>query len=179
MTAPVDMVEVLARLEIQEAMGRYVHLIDRGRTAEVPGLFAPDGILHPHGLDKCHGREAIAGFLQSSRESRGAGPAVGRIRHHVSSVLIELESPTAALARSYFIAMNSRGPDHWGVYRDRWTCHGGRWMLGHRSVTIEGAVPDGWIGGGSGPVKFIPERDAPDLAKKVYSSTGSVPRDRR
>ena len=68
------------------------------------------------------------------------------IRHHVTSVLVEVESPTAATARAYFFAITERGPDHWGRYRDRLLLHEGRWRFAHRRVRTDGAAAGAWAG---------------------------------
>jgi SnoaL-like domain len=145
-----------AQLGILSTMGRYIYAVDHGNTDKILELFTHDGVLHPHGLSECRGRAAIAAFIEASRESRSVGPDVGRVRHHVSSVHIELDDREHARAWSYFLALNATGPDHWGVYRDRLTRVDEQWLFQHRSVAIEGATPDGWIGSGTGPVKFEP-----------------------
>lgn len=131
----------------------YPHAVDAGRSDEVGALFGDEGMLVVHGGRECRGAGNVVAFLEQSRASRsGAQPL--RLRHHVSSQHVSLESGGAARATSYFVAMGPTGPDHWGVYRDRLVRTGGVWLFAERRVTIEGADPGGWVGSGAAPVPF-------------------------
>jgi hypothetical protein len=141
------------RIGIGVTTALYVETVDGGDIDGFVALFADDGILHPHGLPPSAGRERIREFLTSSRASRPTG---GSIRHNVSSERIRLGGGDSAEATSYFLAMGVRGPDHWGTYHDELIKVDGEWLFRSRTVTIEGADPDGWIGSGAGPVKFAP-----------------------
>src|SRR5690606_3444284 len=96
-------------------------------------------------------RDEVVRFLVGSRDTKGEGSF--RLRHHVSSVRIRIADEDHATAQSYFLAVESGlGPDHWGVYRDELVRENGAWRFARRTVTIEGATPNGWIGSGKGPV---------------------------
>ena len=62
------------------------------------------------------------------------------LRHHVSSVKIDLTGPDTASAASYFLVFTEVGLDHWGRYADRLVRAGGSWLIAHRKVRLDGAV---------------------------------------
>ena len=138
--------ELLAREQIRDTVARYAHLVDAGRFDELVALFTPDGVLEANDLPPAAGHEAIRAFLGGTKARLAAATAHPWIRHHVASVLIDVESPEAATARSYFLAITERGPDHCGRYRDRLVLHEGRWRFRHRRVRTDGAGPDAWAG---------------------------------
>lgn len=152
--------ELAARLEIELTLRAYVHAVDHGLFAELLALFQPSGSLVPHGLDACRGHAAIQAFLTGSRRTRRPEAGFGRVRHHVTAAQIDFDSSDAARALSYFSAISGVGLDHWGVYRDELRRQDGSWLFARRVVELEGANPRGWIGSGSGPVKFEPLDDA-------------------
>jgi hypothetical protein len=63
----------------------------------------------------------------------------------VSNLLIELEGPDRARARSYFLAVTDRGTDHWGRYRDDLLRTNDGWRFAHRRVRTDGAGPGSWV----------------------------------
>lgn len=131
--------EMMARLSIQDTLAQYVRWADAGRAEAFAGVFAEDGVYTlPDRV--CKGREAIAGFLQEMAATFSAHLSGGRIRHHVSSVFIELQGPDVAKASAYFIAVGPHGPDHWGNYRDRLIRVGDRWLFAERRVQIDGRL---------------------------------------
>jgi hypothetical protein len=150
-TTPLE--NLLAHQAITELLGQYVAGVDRGEPERTAGLFGEHGVLEVHGGREYAGRDGVREFLSGSRIP-GAMNAFGRIRHHVSSLVIELDSPESATASSYFLAVSRIGPDHWGTYRDELEARDGSWSFRRRQVTIEGASPEGWIGSGAGPVSF-------------------------
>ncbi|HJQ82688.1 MAG TPA: nuclear transport factor 2 family protein [Candidatus Binatia bacterium] len=123
---------------IQDTIVRYAHLVDRGRIDELLELFAEDATLEAGDAPPAHGRAAIRAFFTATGERLAAATARPMIRHHVSSVLVTMETPDAATADSYFLAVTERGPDHWGRYRDRLVRREGRWVFQHRRVRVDG-----------------------------------------
>jgi len=130
--------EVGARDAIRELIASYAHAVDRGRFAEMAALFSPEGTLEVDGRPPLIGREAIAGMLGGVKSQLGATGSGAFIRHHVSSVSIELTSRHEAKAWSYFLAVTHRGPDHWGRYRDDLTLAGESWWFLRRRVSVDG-----------------------------------------
>jgi hypothetical protein len=136
--------ELAARERIRETLARYAHCADRGRFEELVALFTEDGALDIEGRDPIVGRVAILDFVGRTKRSLAVGSVQPFIRHHVSSVRIDVESPSQARAASYFLAITDRGPDHWGRYRDELAQVGGLWLFRRRMVRVDGRAPQGW-----------------------------------
>src|SRR5262249_28471296 len=71
------------------------------------------------------------------------------MRHHVTSLRIEVSAPGEATSASYFLVVGDHGPDHWGRYRDRYTHRDGRWLFARRQVRVDGRAPSSAIAGRS------------------------------
>lgn len=134
-----ELQEMMARLSIQDTLARYVRCADSGRAEELAGLFAEDCVYTPPGR-VCRGRAGVVGYLREMVDVFLAHPTAGRLRHHMSSVVIEMQGPTEAKASAYFIAVGPHGPDHWGNYRDRLKPVGNRWLFAERRVQIDGCI---------------------------------------
>jgi hypothetical protein len=139
-----EMWELLAREQIRETLARYAHCADTGHFAELAELFVEGGVLEIDGRAPLRGRQEIAALLVNTKASLAATLEHPLIRHHVASVMIALHSPDEASARSYFLAITARGPDHWGRYRDQLTRAGERWLFRHRRVRPDGHAPSSW-----------------------------------
>jgi hypothetical protein len=137
--------EIEARLEIQDTLARYVRWADAGRTGEFAGLFTEDCIYDILGCEH-RGRAAVAAFFEGKKKAFVEHYGGARIRHHMSSIVIELLGPTEAHASAYFMAVGPNGPDHWGNYRDRLKRVGDRWLFAERHVQVAGRV-DGCVVG--------------------------------
>jgi hypothetical protein len=137
-----DSSEAIAREQIRDVISRYNHAGDRGNLEALVLCFAEDGVLDLEDEDDFVGRAAIharlGGVVQDSI-SRGARALV---RHHVSSVKIELTSSDTATAASYFLVFTEVGLDHWGRYADRLVRSVGEWRFAHRKVRVDGAAPN-------------------------------------
>lgn len=131
--------EIEARLEIQDTLARYVRWADGGRTEEFAGLFTEDCLYDVLG-EPHRGRAAVVAFFEGKKSSFAEHYRGGRIRHHTSSIFIELLGPTEANASAYFMAVGPHGPDHWGNYRDRLVKVGGNWLFAERHVYVTGRV---------------------------------------
>ena len=133
--------ELTARELVRETLARYTHLVDRGRIDELVLLFAEDGTLEAGDRPPAHGHEAIRAFFAGTKDRLAAAATRPLIRHHVSSVLVEVASPESATAVSYFLAITERGPDHWGRYQDRLVQRTGRWLFQSRRARSDGYAP--------------------------------------
>ena len=120
-------------------------------ASEKAALFAEDGSLTVHGGEKFTGKSTIEEVFRKFDKSKRPGLPY---RHHLSSIKITLSSNREAEASSYFLVMGNTAPDHWGIYRDTLVRLNGEWLFKTRTITIEGAEPDGWIGSGASPLKF-------------------------
>jgi 3-phenylpropionate/cinnamic acid dioxygenase small subunit len=136
--------ELAAREGVRDTIARYAHCVDGGRFDELVDLFLPDGVLEVEGEASHRGRDAIRAFVAGVGHDIAASTGVPRIRHHVGNVLVELEGPDRARARSYFLAVTDRGVDHWGRYRDELVPLGERWRFALRQVRTDGAAPGSW-----------------------------------
>lgn len=142
--------ELLDRAAIEALIGDYAEAADRGRSADLAALFAPDGVLEIIGdtfdASRNNGREAIFARLERNRTliPPGAGPPL--LRHHIATVRVRPTGPGTARADAYFLAVTAAGPDHWGRYSDRLveTADDG-WRFGHRKVIHEGRAAGSWL----------------------------------
>ena len=130
--------ELAAREGIRHTIARYAHCADSGRFDEMVSLFTEDGALEIDGRATFRGRAAILDFLTDTKKNLQADAERPFIRHHVSSVLIDLTAAGQAKASSYFFCITQRGPDHWGRYRDRFVLREGMWLFAHRRVQLDG-----------------------------------------
>src|SRR2546422_11647547 len=111
--------ELIARELVRETVMRYVHLVDAGRIDELLELFAEDATLEAGERPPARGGAAIRALFLDTQTRLAAATTRPLIRHHVSSLEVDVLGPARATARSYFLAITERGPDHWGRYRDR------------------------------------------------------------
>jgi SnoaL-like domain len=132
--------EIEARLSVQATMSRYTRFVDAGRPDQLSLLFAEPMHYDMGGGRVVHSRDDLIAHVEAIKSTFRAAENFGRIRHHVSSVVIEFSAADRARATSYFVAMSGAGPDHWGVYRDELACQGGDWLFARRVVTVEGAA---------------------------------------
>ena len=134
--------DLLARESIRDLLATYTHAGDHGDAAGVAACFAVDGVLDvgDHG-GRWEGRAEIERALRAVADRVAtAGTSAGPVRHHVSSVLIDLDHHDSAAVHSYFLVMTSIGVDHWGRYRDQVveTAPGGPWQFKERVVRVDG-----------------------------------------
>ena len=139
-----DGLELAAREAIRETVASYAHYADSGRFAEFAALFAAEGVLEVRGQTPLRGRDAIQDFLEGVGVQLRDATTVPMIRHHVSNLTIDVESPSEARGACYFLAVTEHGVDHWGRYRDRYVSEGDRWLFAHRLVRTDGTTPGGW-----------------------------------
>ena len=130
--------ELIAREGIRETVARYAHLVDAGRIEELIALFAEDAVLEAGDLPPARGRAAIEALFRGTGSRLASASTRPLIRHHVSNLVIDVTGPDTADARSYFLAITERGPDHWGRYRDQLVRIGERWLFTSRLVRVDG-----------------------------------------
>ena len=135
--------ELVARECIRDTVARYNHAGDSGRYDDMIGCFTDDGVLAVIGGDEHHGHAGLLAFFAGVGGS--AEPGFTHLRHCVTNLLIDVESPEAATAQSYFQVITDIGLDHWGRYRDRFVAVGDRWLLAHRSVKTDGYAPNSFF----------------------------------
>jgi SnoaL-like domain len=137
-----DTSEAIAREQIRDVISRYNHAGDRGDLDELVRCFAENGVLDLEDEDDFVGRAAILARLRGVVRDSVSRGARALVRHHVSSVKIELTGADSAVAASYFLVFTEVGLDHWGRYADRLLRADGAWLLAHRKVRVDGATPE-------------------------------------
>ena len=113
--------------ECARLINQYANLNDEARWKEAVSLYAEDGLMtRPTAPDvEIVGREALlAAFL--ARPARTS-------QHVVANVVVYVESPTAARAKSVILLfLDKEGPPLIGTYRDRFVLTGEGWRFSER-----------------------------------------------
>lgn len=128
--------EATDREAIRVLMARYNINGDQGRIEALAATFADDGVLTFSGQVA----EGKAEIVQRLSPGGTRNPALTVSRHHLTTALIEIDGETAR-GRSYFQVMTDIGPDHHGVYVDRFVKRGGKWRIARREVRIDWQSP--------------------------------------
>jgi ketosteroid isomerase-like protein len=142
--------ELLDRAAIETLLGDYAEAADRGRSNDLAGLFAADGVLEITGesfdAGLYRGRAEIVARLERTREEMPTTEAAPLLRHHLATVRVRPTTVDVARVDAYFLAVTGSGPDHWGRYSDRVvrTAQDG-WRFAHRKVVHEGHAADSWL----------------------------------
>jgi len=125
------------REEIRILVTRLALCGDRGRFADLAACFTEDGMLD-WATGSGRGRAAIAANIATGR---GHQP-IRLVRHHLTGFDIDLASDRASAAgRIGFFALTDAGPDHAGVYLDRYARDAGGWLIAHREVRVAWQAP--------------------------------------
>ena len=140
--------ELLARESIRKTIANYTMAGDRLRIEDFVAQFTEDAILESDGVvesDAFHyrGRQAMREWF-----GRWSQPATADkthqatfVRHHLSTMQIELTSEDRARARTYWVAYTNIGPDHAGYYLDEFQRVEGDWLIAHRKVRMDWRSP--------------------------------------
>jgi hypothetical protein len=146
-----DASEAVSREQIRDVISRYNHAGDRGDLDALVRCFTDNGVLDLEGEDDLHGRAAIHRHLTGVVHALADKSERPLLRHHVSSVLIDLTGPDTASAACYFLVFTDIGLDHWGRYADRLVRSGGAWLIAHRKVRVDGAAHNSRMASGRRP----------------------------
>jgi hypothetical protein len=130
----VDMALLQAIEGVRRTLARYNIAGDRGRSEELASTFQVSGVLETPGR-RLLGRAAITEEL--ARLQAGMDPRLTRVRHHLTTSLIDIEPPDLAKARSYFLVTTDIGIDHAGVYTDTLRLQEGEWLFESRKVRLD------------------------------------------
>jgi hypothetical protein len=140
--------ELLAREGIRQTIANYTVAGDRLRIEDFVAQFTEDGVLESEGMidsDAFHyrGRHELRAWL-----TRWSKPATGVkthqatfVRHHLTTMQIELTGEDRARARTYWVAYTDIGPDHAGSYLDEFHEVDGRWLIAQRKVRMDWRSP--------------------------------------
>lgn len=123
---------------IHELMARYNIEGDRGNITGLAAVFTEDGVLE-FGGQASTGQAAIRERLSGGRAPRN--PALTVVCHHLTTSSVEVDGDNAR-GRTYFAVLTDIGPDHHGVYVDRFRRTPEGWRIAHREVRIDWQSPD-------------------------------------
>jgi hypothetical protein len=146
--------ELLAREAIRATMARYNTAGDRLKVEDYVACFTEDGIMEVQHPDpactfRYEGREAIRAWQSRWLDRTQSDVPVHRasfVRHHLSTCRIDLTGPDTADTRTYWVAWTDVGPDHAGVYVDRFRKVGDEWLIAHRRVREDWRSPQSLFG---------------------------------
>jgi SnoaL-like domain len=143
--------ERLAREAIRDTLARYNMAGDRLRLDDFVAVFTKDAVLESD-VFRCEGRAGIRdwfGGFGRTPETRPdpARPAPTVVRHQLATCRIELTGADTAEARTYWTVFSDIGPDHGGVYSDRFRREGERWLIAHRRIRVDWKAPGTLFGG--------------------------------
>jgi hypothetical protein len=132
--------ELNARECIRDTIARYNHAGDRGKFDDMVDCFIDDGVLEIYPSTRHVGRRELRSFFGNVTAGDGATSRITVLRHCITNVLINVQSPTKATSRAYFQVITDVGLDHWGTYRDRLVADTatGPWLFAERSVKTDG-----------------------------------------
>ena len=131
-----DVQALLDKQAITEVLHRYCRGIDRADRATLASAYWPDA--YEEHASEYNG--PVAGFFDYAMK------AVARMHtaHRLSNILIDVVSPTRAVAESYVWAYHSVPPElgeydliAGGRYLDKLEKRGGEWRILHRDLMID------------------------------------------
>ena len=135
--------ELVARESIRDLVARYNANADSGRFDQVLECFAPDALMELDGTPYRGHQEIRSIFIGAAeRARRGPGPVL--VRHHTSTLQIDVAGPSEASSRCYYQVLSASGLDHWGRYLDRYGVRNGEWKFLHRREFLDGFAPGSW-----------------------------------
>jgi hypothetical protein len=123
---------------IRRTLNRYTIAVDRARPQEVAATFVEDGVLHTLAGEQ-KGRAAILAALTGMQAANN--PRLTRVRHHLTTCLIDFTAADRATARTYFFVVTDIGMDHTGSYHDVLHLQEGQWLFKLRRVFIDWISP--------------------------------------
>jgi hypothetical protein len=145
----IDLDEMLARENIRDLMASYAMAGDMLQTEAFVAVFTEDGILESDGVPdagafRYAGRDALRNWMNRWAQ-KGDAPLrayrAKRLRHHLSTSLIELTGTDTARALTYWTAYTDTGVDHGGVYIDWFRKTDDSWLIAHRKVRLDWRSP--------------------------------------
>ena len=152
--------ELLAREAIRDTIAKYNVSGDRLKAEDYAACFTEDGIIESttKGVRDNFRYEGRAAILEWQNAWRNAKPGqetrkdVVRkatfVRHNLTTCKIDLTGPDTADVRTYWMVITDAGPDHSGVYVDKFRVEDGQWLIAHRKVRTDWFSPDSRFGGG-------------------------------
>ena len=132
-----DQEELVAHIEIRQALARYCQGIDRGDAALIASAYHPGAPDHHGTFDGT--AEQFAAYVVAKFDQPGI---VGQ--HHITNVYAEIAGARARV-ESYFMVMRPQvgaaGEDQLvfagGRYLDRFEQRAGKWLIAERTVVMD------------------------------------------
>jgi len=122
---------------IRQAMALYNNAGDRGEISEMMEAFTDDAVLDTT-KEEIVGAPAIESYFHKVvSDAVIGGPDRRPARHHLTTSRIELESADTARAWTYFILIRDGVTVQTGIYVDRFSRRGNRWLISRRRVKLE------------------------------------------
>jgi hypothetical protein len=166
--------ELEARECIRDLVARYNANADSGRFDQVLACFAPDAVMELDGTPY-HGHDQIRSLFTGAAELARRGPDPVIVRHHTSTLQIDVAGPHDASSRCYYQVLGARGLDHWGRYLDEYGVIGRRWQFVRRREFLDGFVPGSWTQSSrsDGADPPVPAESTPGSVRPTDTSPGS------
>lgn len=130
--------DLIAREAVRNTLAAYNLAGDRLRHDAFVACFTEDA-LYRSSVFHLVGRAGIRAWL-TDFPTGTAG--VRLVRHHLTTSRITIDGADEARARSYYLAATEHGPDHGGVYVDRFRRVETRWLIAEREVRLDWARRD-------------------------------------
>ena len=132
--------ESVARESIRDLVARYNANADSGRFDQVLACFASDAVMELDGT-AYRGHDEIRSIFTAAADRARRGPDPVLVRHHTSTLQIDVAGPRQASSRCYYQVLGAQGLDHWGRYLDDYAMIDGRWRFSRRREFLEGSPP--------------------------------------
>jgi hypothetical protein len=134
--------EALAFEAIRKTVIQYQVAGDRIDADGYAACFAEDAVLDAFG-PVIEGRAAIRDFIAGiadAFDTNGRKPTF--LHHQLTTQSVEMTGPDTARGRCYFTVITDIGPDHHGVYTDKYVRVGGEWLFSKRKIQVDWFAPD-------------------------------------
>jgi ketosteroid isomerase-like protein len=121
---------------VHDVIMRFFLAADEGRSEDVGALVTEDAVLAIHipgagSEGRSFAYEGRSGFV---KHAASFGRAMGFIRHHCTTCLVEVDGDKAA-ATSYYLALREKGLDHFGRLDDEFVRVDGKWLIARRTAS--------------------------------------------
>ncbi len=136
--------ELVVRESVRDLVARYNANADAGRFDQVLECFAPDAVMELDGRPYRGRREIRTIFTGVAAGLRGESAEPIVVRHHTSTLQIDVAGPDDVSSRCYYQVLSRSGLDHWGRYLDRYGMMDDRWYFVHRREFLDGFAPGSW-----------------------------------
>ena len=142
--------ELVARESVRDLVARYNANADSGRFDQVLECFADDAVMELDGRPY-RGHDEIHSIFTGAAALARSGPGPVLVRHHTSTLQIDVTGPGEASSRCYYQVLSAEGLDHWGRYLDTYGVVDGSWKFVRRREFLDGSVPCSWTRPGRPP----------------------------